>query len=67
MDWLTKYCVTIDCNRKTVSLVTTEKESIQYKRGDSRPTIPLISATKPCKLIGKGCIAYLCAAEASDT
>jgi len=67
MDWLTKYCATIDCNQKTVTLVTPKRESIQYKGGDSRPTVPLISATKACKMIGKGCTAYLYAVEASDT
>jgi len=67
MDWLTKYCATIYCNRKTVTLVTPDKESIQYKGGDSKPTVPIIFATKACKLIGKGCTAYLCAVEASDT
>jgi len=67
MDWLTKYCATIDCNRKIVTLVTLDKESIQYKGGDSKPTVPVISAIKACKLIGKGCTAYLCTVEASDT
>jgi len=67
MDWLTKYCATIDCNWKTVTLVTPYKESIQYKGGDSKPTVPVISATKACKLIGKGCTAYLCTVEANDT
>ena len=66
MDWLTKYCTTIDCNRTTVTLVTPDRESIQYKGGDSRPSVPMIFATKAYKLIGKGCTVYLCAVEASD-
>ena len=53
-------------NQQTITLVTPDRESIQYKGGDSRPTIPVISTTKACKLIGKGCTAYLCAVEASD-
>jgi len=67
MDWSTKYCATIDYNQKTVTLVTLDKESIQYKGGDSRPTVQVIFVTKACKLVGKGCTAYLCAVEASDT
>jgi len=67
MDWLTKYRATIDCQQKTLALITSEGESILYRGSGSIPTIPLISATKACKLVRKGCPAYLCVVEASDT
>jgi len=59
MDWLTQYQATIDCNQKTLTLITSEGERIRYKGGDSTSTTPLISSSKARKLIGKGCIAYL--------
>jgi len=67
MDWPTHYQATIDCNQKTLTLVSYEGEWIQYKGGDSTSTIPLISSTKACKLIDKGCAAHLCAVGVSDT
>ena len=67
MDWLTQYQATIDCNQKTLTLITSKGERIQYKGGDSTSTIPLISSTKACKLIGKGCTAYFCAVKISNT
>jgi len=63
MDWLTKYRATIDCKQKTLTVFTSEGESILYNGGRSSPTIPIISAAKACKLVGKGCTAYLCAVE----
>jgi len=38
-----------------------------YKGGNSNHTVPLIFATKACKLIEKVCNAYLCAVEAIET
>jgi len=67
IDWLTRHQATIDCNQKTLIVVSSEGERIQFKGGDSTPTTPLISSTKACKLIGKGCAAYLCAVGVSDT
>jgi len=67
MDWLNQYQAIIDCNQKTLTLTTFEGERIRYKGGDSTSTIPLISSTKACKLISKGCTAYLCAVEVSNT
>ena len=66
MDWLTKYRATIDCKRKTLTIFTSEGESILYSRSHSGPTIPIISTAKACKLVGKGCAAYLCAVEVND-
>jgi len=66
MDWLTQYQATIDCNQKTLALITSEGERIRYKGGDFPSTTPLISSSKACKLIGKGCTAYLCTVEACD-
>ena len=63
MDWLTKYRATIDCEQKTLTLFTPEGESILYSGGHSSLTIPIISAAKACKLVGKGCTAYLCAVK----
>jgi len=67
MDWLTQHQATIDCNKKTLTLTTSEGERIQYKGGDSTTTISVISSAKACKLIRKGCAAYLCAVKAGDT
>ena len=63
----TQYCATIYCQRKTITLITPERETILFKGGDSKPTIPVISATKACKLIGKGCSAYLCTVQVKNT
>jgi len=67
MDWLTKYQATVDCKQKTLALVTLEGESLIYKGSCSNHTVSLISATKAYKLVGKGCIAYLCAIEVVET
>ena len=67
MDWLTKYRASIYCKHKTLALITSEGESILYGGSGSILTIPLISNTKACKLVRKGCTAYLCAVEAGDT
>ena len=67
MDWLTKYRATIDCKWKTITLVTLEGENIVHKGNHSSPPIPVNSATKGYKLIGKGCTVYLCAVEAGET
>jgi len=67
MDWLTQYQATIDCNKKTLTLTTSEGERIQYKGGDPTTTVAIITSAKACKLIGKGCAAYLCAVTASET
>jgi len=66
MDWLTQYQATINCTQKILTLTTSEGERIQYEGGDFTSTIPLISSTKACKLIGKGCTMYLCAVKASN-
>ena len=44
-------------------MLTSEGESIVYNGSPSSPAIPIISAAKVCKLIKKGCTAYLCAIE----
>jgi len=66
MDWLTRYRASVDCKRKTLTLFTSEGESILCDGGNSSPTISLISAAKACKLVAKGCTAYLCAMEVND-
>jgi len=67
MNWLTKYQATIDCKQKTLVLVTLEGEILIYKGSCSNHTVPLISATKACKLVKKGCVAYLCAIKVVET
>jgi len=67
MDWLTKYHATIDCKQKTLALTIFEGESIMYKGSCPIPTVPLISAAKSCKLVGKGYTAYFCTIETVDT
>jgi len=58
MDRLTKYQATIDCKQKTLVLVTPKGESLVYKGSCPNHTIPLISATKAHKLVGKGYTAF---------
>ena len=67
MDWLNQYQATIDCNKKILTLTTSKGERIRHNGGDSTSSIPLISSTKACKLISKGCSAYLCTVEISNT
>ena len=67
MDWLTKYQAMIDCNRRTLVVVTPEGERFTYREDYPTPIVPLISATKACKLVEKGCTAYLCAIEVTET
>ena len=59
MDWLAKYHATIDCKHKLLTMVTSEGESIVYNGNPPNSAIPIIPATKVCKLIKKGCAAYL--------
>jgi len=67
MDWLTKYRATIDCKEKMLTVVTPEGENFVFKSGDSNHSAPLISATRVCKLMEKGCTASLCAIEVLET
>jgi len=47
--------------------VTPEGESLLYKGSYPNHTIPLISAAKTYKLVGKGCTTFLCAVEVANT
>jgi len=67
MDWLTKYQATIDCMRKTLTIVTPEGESLTYRGGYDTPAVSLISATRAYNLVKKGCPAFLCAVEITET
>jgi len=67
MDWLTRYRATIDCKQKTLTIVTPEGENLIFKGGDSNRLVPLISATRVCKLLKKGCTVFLCAIEVLET
>jgi len=66
MDWLAKYCATIDCKQKTLVVSTLEEERLVYT-GKRDYTIPLISTVKAYKLVQKGCTAFLCVVEVVDT
>ena len=66
MDWLAKYCATIDCKQKTLAVLTPEGERLVYT-GKLDYTIPLILAIKAHKLVQKGCTAFLCAVKVIDT
>jgi len=63
MDWLTTYQATIDCKRKTLTIVTFEGETLTYKGSDNIPTVSLISGTRAYNLVKKGCPAFLCVVE----
>jgi len=67
MDWLTKYQAMIDCKQKALAVVNPEGERFIYKEDYPTPIVPLILATKACKLVEKGCTAYLCAVEVTET
>ena len=47
--------------------MTPKGESLVYKGSCPNHTIPLISATKAHKLVGKDCTTYKCAREAAET
>jgi len=50
-----------------LTLVTPEGENLIYKGGNSNHFVPLIFTTKACKLLKKGCTAFLCAVEVLET
>ncbi|KAL5767474.1 hypothetical protein ACOSQ2_014257 [Xanthoceras sorbifolium] len=59
MDWLTQHKVVIDCELKRVTLRTADGAEITLV-GERRDFLSnVISATAACKLIRKGCEAYL--------
>ncbi|KAL5769927.1 hypothetical protein ACOSP7_014081 [Xanthoceras sorbifolium] len=59
MDWLTQHKVVIDCELKRVTLRTADGAEITMV-GERRDFLSnVISATAACKLIRKGCEAYL--------
>ncbi|KAL5836129.1 hypothetical protein ACOSQ4_015626 [Xanthoceras sorbifolium] len=59
MDWLTRHRVVIDCELKRVTLRTVDGAEITMV-GERRDFLSnVISATAACKLIRKGCEAYL--------
>ena len=66
MDWLTKYQATINCKRKTLTVVTSEGETLTYGGSDNILTVSLIFATRAYNLVKKGCPAFLCAVELTE-
>ena len=50
-----------------LTIVTPEGESLTYKGSYDTPNISLISAIRAYKLVKKGCTAYLCAVEITET
>ena len=67
MDWLVKHKATIDYERKLLTSVTPEGEKLVYKRNNYKQTIPIISATRACRMLKKGCPTYLWAVEIAET
>jgi len=67
MDWLAKLKVTMDCEWKLLTLVTTEGKRLLYRGTNPKQAIPIISATRAFKMVKKGCPAYLCAVEVAET
>ena len=55
MDWLTKYCATIDCVTKRIVFKPPEHKEIVFVGNGVAPPPYLIFAMKACKLIRKGC------------
>ena len=47
--------------------MTPEGENLIFKGGNSNCFAPLISATRACKLLKKGCTAFLCTVEVLET
>ena len=50
MDWLAKYCATIDCKKKIVRFRSPGQEEFVFRSSSEKKTCPIIS---------KGCVAYL--------
>ena len=59
MDWLAKYCATIDCKKKIVRFHPPGQEEFVFRSSSEKKTCPIISAMKAMKMINKGCVAYL--------
>jgi hypothetical protein len=55
MDWLSEYHTRVDCKNKLVQFVRPEKDILECKGNQVNKLKYLISRTKACKLIKKGC------------
>ncbi|XP_028080651.1 uncharacterized protein LOC114282199 [Camellia sinensis] len=55
MDWLSKYCVTINCVTKQVVFKLPGHVEFEFVSNGVLPPPYLISAMKACKLLRKGC------------
>ena len=55
MDWLTKYKVTIDCEKKLVTFSTPDGERMTFKGSGHQVTIPTVFAMQAFKMMRKGC------------
>ncbi|XP_028093799.1 uncharacterized protein LOC114293911 [Camellia sinensis] len=60
MDWLTKYCATIDCVNKSVVFRSPNLPEFLVTGNGIVPSPYLISTMKANKLLRKGCQGYLC-------
>ena len=67
MDWLNKYHAVIDCKQKTLSLRAPNRTSLVYSENPLNYPVHLISATSACRLVRKGCMAYLCGIKVMET
>jgi len=59
MDWLSKYGAHIDCRGKRVVFNLLGGEQLEFKADMKFQPIPIISAVKARKMLGKGCTGYL--------
>ena len=59
MDWLAKYCATIDCKKKIIRFHPSGQEEFVFWSSSEKKTCPIILAMKAMKKINKDCVAYL--------
>ena len=59
MDWLSKYCATIDCQKKIVTLQSPREEPFIFDGIMKSFKFPLISVLKAQHLLEAGCEGYL--------
>ena len=59
MDWLSKYRIAIDCNKKTVMFQQPGEKKFTFIGTNKIFSLPIISVTKASKSIRSGYIGYL--------
>jgi len=66
LDWLTRYKVTIDYERKLVTFSASDAEKVTFKGSGHEMVIPTVFAMQAFKMLKKGRQGYLCAIEATE-